>query len=240
MSYRKPYSKKEIKGYGRKDTEFKEEHESFGMLSIFRTQGSTRLFGSHLDSLGSFITLRINAGSVRHSLSRDWYSEEEQLIEIHMSAAQFAEAITTLNTSPSTPCTVVRVLGSRMEDVPEDRRSEKAAIEDGFREDVRGLVSKLVEGRDKALALLDKKTLTKTDKQELVEVFRVAIQDVKDNLPFVVKSFQESTQKTVTQAKAEVDAFVSMAVQLAGLEALQGRLLPSVEAPALTSGEDDR
>lgn len=238
MSYSKPYTKKPVNSYGGGD-EFEEAHESFGMISISRCQGDTQLFGSQLGSLGSFISLKIMEGSVHHSLSRDWYHEGKVLAEIHLSAAQFAQAITTLNSSPSTPCTVVQVLSERLEPVPE-RKSESKQIEEGFREKARTLASRLIQGRDKAASLLDKKTITKSDKQELLEVFRSAIQDVKDNMPFVLTSFQESTQKTVAQAKIEVDAFAGLVLQLAGLEAIKDRVLGSGGSfPALPEDTQD-
>ena len=238
MSYNKPHTKKPVKSYSG-ENEFEESHESFGMLSISRCQGDTPLFGSQLDSLGSFISLKIMEGSVRHSLSRDWYHEGKVLVEVRLSAAQFAQAITTLNSSPSTPCTVVQILGNHLEPVPE-RKTESKQIEEGFREKIRTMASRLAQGRDKAASLLDKKTITKSDKQELLEVFRSVIQDVKDNMPFVLTSFQESTQKTVAQAKIEVDAFAGMVLQLAGLDAIKNRVLGSGDNyPVLPDSTED-
>ena len=82
------------------------------------------------------------------------------------------------------------------------------------------------EFRTEAANLLDgKKPLSKAEKEAIKGVLDKTIMEVESNAPFVLEQFTESTEKIVVQAKAEVEAFASHAVQVAGLEALsQGRV----------------
>lgn len=217
-----------------------EAHESYGVIQISRTSGSTgKLFGSHLENQGHYFSLRIMQAEVIHDLSRDWYYPQDQIVEIHMTAAQFAEAITTHNSGSGVPCTIHRVLGDQMEPVPQQTETEAKKIRSEFKGKVRELAEKLVDGSKKVNDLLEKKSLSAADKETIRWVLGKAIQDVRDNLPFVVESFQESAEKIVTQAKAEVDAFLSLGVQRLGMEALQNRLESGqTVTKALKSGDE--
>ena len=46
---------------------------------------------------------------------------------------------------------------------------------------------------------------------------------IRSNVPFVLESFQEATEKVVTHAKAEVEAFTTTRVMAAGVKAIQGQ-----------------
>lgn len=236
-SFRKPYSIDST----RREGETIESHESFGLLKIHRTNGGAgKLFGSHLENQGHYFTLSIHQAERIHSLSRDWFHDQGQLIEIHMTAAQFAEAITSLNMGGGVPCTIYRVLGEQLESVPQATDTEAKRIRASFKDDVRELVGKLHAGSKKVDELLEKKSLSLADKNEIRGVLRKATQDVRENLPFIVESFQESTEKIMTQAKAEMEAFVAMGLQKLGIEAL-GKRIASGETPMkiLGKGSDD-
>lgn len=220
-----------------------ERHESFGMVSIHRTHGGNpSLFGTHLDNHHSYFVIEVKQGTVSHSLGRDWYSGagRRQLIEIHLSAAQFAEMITTPNTGEGTPCTIHRVLGDRLEEPPRDRDNESKRIQSSFKEDLKNLAKSLVDKAKKIDTVLEKKNLNLADREEIRGALRRAIQDVQSNLPFMLTSFQESTEKTVTQAKAEVEAFLSLSLHRLGIDSMH-KNIESGDRPmkALKAGDDD-
>lgn len=241
FNYRKPYESTTT------DRETTEAHESFGLISIHRVQSTgTRLFGSSLESHGHYFTLQISQCERSHGLSHDRYfgGPRKQLIEVMLSAAQFAELITSLNMSSGVPCTIYRVLGDTMEPLPRNLETESKKIRSSFKDDVKGLVEKLAQGAKRVDELLEKKSLTIADKSEIREVLVRVRRDVKENLPFIVASFQESTERTLTQAKTEMDAFVQMGLHRLGLESLEAKLasgksvsfLPS-QAPVVVEDE---
>ena len=218
------------------DDEFEREHPSYGILHISRTSGGSgvvRLFGSPLATHYGTIRLTISKAKWIHGLHHDrYYGMSKEFIEVEMSAAQFADAITSLNMGSGTPCTIRYVGGERVADPP-DHATEAEHIRDNFEKSVDKYTAKAREYRK----VIDK--LTSKLPAKAKEQIRVALDVIEDqlasNVPFVVKQFQEATTRITTAAKAEVDAFVTGVVRAAGLQSIaEGRLpslLPSGDMP---------
>jgi hypothetical protein len=211
------------------DDEFEREHESYGILHISRTSGGSgavRLFGSPLATHYGTIRLTISKGKWIHGLHHDrYYGMSKEFIEVEMSAAQFADAITSLNIGSGTPCTIRYVGGQRVPDPP-DHATEAEHIRDSFEKSVDKYTAKAHEYRK----VIDK--LTSKLPAKAKEQIRVALDVIEDqlasNVPFVVKQFQEATTRITTAAKAEVDAFVTSVVRAAGLQSIAEGRLPSL------------
>lgn len=201
-------------------------HESYGMVGVSRCHGGgkRKLFGSSLKDHENFISLRIRRGAREHSLSRDWYVADSgpPLIEIHLSAAQFAEMITTMNVSDGVPCTIRYLCNERVDDPPDDT-SEVDKVRNGFKEQTGELVKRLAGFRSEVKNLFENKTVSKGDRDEVLKQVDLFIQEVRDNMPFVLDQFEEATEKVVTAAKMEVEAFTTHAVMAAGVESLAAR-----------------
>ena len=89
-----------------------EKHESYGMLGFSRVTITppAGLFGSSIKH-GNLIVLRIHQAERRRDYQRDWISAGERLIEVQMSASQFADAITSMNIGDGVPITINYVKG---------------------------------------------------------------------------------------------------------------------------------
>lgn len=196
--------------------EFK--HESYGMVGISRCTGySGRLFGSSVNT-HTFMMLRIKPGVRVHSLSRDWFrgATMEPLIEIKLSPAQFAELLTTMNVGDGVPCTITAFNSKEIKQAPEEL-SVTEQIRHDFKDRMRNFSKKVVGMKDELSALVDKKSLTIKDKSEFKQTINMLVQEIESNVPFILKSFNEAAVKTVTEAKAEVDAFVTHAIIQTGI-----------------------
>lgn len=221
---------------GLPDDEFEREHESYGLLQISRVSGGTgefRLFGSALARHYGTIRLRIAPAKWIHGLHYDRYhgSARREHIEIEMSAAQFAEAITSLNMGSGTPCTVRYIDGKRITEPP-DFPTEAEHIRQGFEGSLSGFKAKMDAYRKKIEKLTEK--LSGKARDEIRIALDVIIDQLDSNVPFVLKQFQEATSRITTAAKNEVEAFVTHAVQAAGLQAIASKL-----PPLLSSGEPE-
>jgi len=217
------------------DDEFEREHPSYGIIRISRTSGGMpRLFGSPLAH--HYGTIRLTIGSAKwiHSLHHDRYhgSLSGEHIEIEMSAAQFADMITSLNVGAGTPCTIRNLAGVHIPPPP-DHATEAEHIRDNFEGSLGKYTAKAHEYRKKIEELTNK--LPAKAKDQIRVALDVIEHQLGSNVPFVVKQFQEATTKIATAAKAEVEAFVSNAIRAAGLDAIaEGRLpslLPSGKPP---------
>lgn len=207
------------------------EHESYGMVSLSRIQGGIgRLFGSSLESQHTAVRLRIARGVRQHELGRDWYYAKEELIEVELSAAQFAELITTMNVGSGIPCTIRHVLGERRADPPEEP-TEVEEVRESFREKAQRVGERLAALAGEVDAVLAK--VPKKVREDVQGKLRSFITEVSSNMPFMVDQFQEATEKVIAHAKAEVDAFITHNVVAEGLRSITDRL----ERKALTAGE---
>jgi len=198
--------------------------------------GKRRMFGSSIRDHMSFITLEVKEGKRQHMLSQDWYSAAggRLLLELHLSNAQFAELITTMNMGDGVPCTIRYLDGRKMEDPP-DEETEVEKVQTGFKQDARKLAQKLDGFREEVRKLFEKKTIGKQDREEILKQIGLFIQEVHSDFPFVLQQFEEATERVVGAAKAEVDAFMTHAVTAAGVEALADGRIPKL----LGGSEDD-
>lgn len=200
------------------------EHPSYGMIGYSRVQhaGRTRLFGSAVDRHSNTIRLQISAGVRVHHLSQDWYHAEKELIEVELSAAQFAEFLTTANVGSGVPCTIRHINRQCIDDPPEEL-VEAEEVRTGFKDRCEILARRLDGLRRDVVTALDVPKVGKAEKERIKTAVNAIIQDVRSNLPFVLDQFQESTERILTCAKAEADAFLTHAINRAGLSALRDR-----------------
>jgi hypothetical protein len=217
------------------DDEFEREHPSYGLVRIARVTGgpgARNLFGSPLARHYGTIRLSIGTAKWIHSLHHDRYqgSLRGEHIEIEMSAAQFADMITSLNMGSGTPCTLRYLAGVEVPSPP-DHATEAEHIRDNFAGALDKYKAKVRAYRKKIEDLTGK--LSDKARKEIKIALDVIEDQLGDNVPFVVRQFQEATTRITSAAKAEVDAFVTGVVRAAGLEAIAGGKLPSL----LSSGD---
>jgi hypothetical protein len=187
-----------------------EKHESYGALEISRCQRpSTALFGSSILH-DNTIRIRISAAELRREYNTDRMyvssSRKDTYAEAEMSYNQFAEAVTSLNLGGGIPVTVRFAGGRAMEPCPfvgkdEQFRAEFKARLEELAATVNGAVSRAEE-------LFDiKKPLNKAEKEEILSLLHSLSTEVNSNIPFVRDCFAEQMDKTVTEAKSEIEGF---------------------------------
>lgn len=216
----------------------REEHESFGMVSFARVSGSTRLFGSHLEQHHNYVVLQIRRAVVDHELARDWYHRDHcmPLVEVAMSSAQFAEAITTLNYGDGVPCTITHVDGVRMDPVPQDNAAENVKIRDAFARKLDRTVASIREIHDEIDRLVEVgSSVSKSRARDLRDIMAKYLRQVDRDAAFVLHSFQESAERVVQHAKSEIDATLTTSIQRAGI-----RQLSADEPPRLPPPDEQR
>jgi hypothetical protein len=247
MTLPKPQAPKRTKQEGHADTEELETHPAYGQVGISRVSGQAKLYGSALDHHQSFIRLEIRHSERRHSLHRDWHFGKDVIVEVNLSHAQFAEMITTPNVGTGVPCTLSfhssKPGPGMVPPIAESMQTEAEKVVEGFREGQVEVVEKLRGRVDEAQAVLDKKSINKGDRELLRGVLDFVMREVESNRPFAVSQFQEAAEKVVTQGKAEIEAFTTMAVQNLGLSKLSelAELASGEQTPRLieASSEDD-
>lgn len=200
-----------------------DKHPSYGTVRFSRvsTSGKTRLFGSSMSKHMSTILLTVREAERSHDLSRDWIHGHKEIVEVELSAAQFAELLTTMNVGSGVPCTIRYRSDIGEIERPPDEEIEIDRVQTSFKDGLSDLRNWIKKQQEDLGELLDKRALNKEDKKKIKWILDKTMQEVESNWPFVVDQFNEATEKVVTAAKSEVDAFVTHVVQKTGLKQLE-------------------
>lgn len=179
-----------------------------GNIVAVRASGNQVLFDSE-HRHQHFITLYISTASRRRSLSNDWIHPENRLIELCMSEAQWATMISSIGLGKGVPVTLKHTESLGDIKSPKLEQEDRSSL---FRPEVE-------KNTSEALALIDELLATRTTKTQdgILEMIRSKITSSQS---FVAEQFDEHAEKTVERAKAEVHAYMTNAIQSAGLEAL--------------------
>ncbi len=201
-------------GYAYKEKGFEKidevkEHPSFGLVGISRrsANGVTPLFGSNIQHQHTISFTIKRAENNRHS-NNDWFHGKEDLIEIEMSGSQFSELITSFNMGDGVPCTIRRFNGQDYPDPPYENPIDIFQKEFASKmHNITKQCSSLVE--DCVTMLRDKPSIGKADRDFIMRSITSLMQQIGSNVPFVSQQFNESMEKTVSQAKSEIETFVT-------------------------------
>ena len=193
-----------------------------GLIGFSRISGQKRLYMSNLNNQ-NWIKL-----TVYEAEDEDSYGEKRvtslrrrPLIDLDLSASQFAELLTTTNVGQGVPCTLCAFDGERINQ--DDLKNDKKPIEIGrdyFEKSVKEFTDKVTSKISKYKEDLETMKMSKKDKARVSDLLSGFETEVTSNLPFYVERFEEAAVKVIAESKAELDAFVSGGVVKAGLEAL--------------------
>lgn len=182
-------------------------HPSYGMLGFSRTTGGkTNLFGSSIQHRDT-IVMELRHGEITRGLNTNWYYGGKTIAKVEMSQSQFAEAITSLNMGTGIPVTVRYtendgVIGecdfvNKQEQFQDELKKKLDSIDN--------VASTLYqEVKD---ILTNKKSLNKSDKEEILAKISKIVNGSSSNTSFAYDCFNEQMDKTVREAKGEIEAF---------------------------------
>jgi hypothetical protein len=209
-------------GKGPLDNEW-ERHPSFGLVAISRVQSTGRpLFESPFRHQ-HFITLSISrARRQRTDLHDNFIMADEEIVEVSMSEVQFAAMVTTMNMGQGVPCTISHVDGKIVTEPPDDRT--KQTFEKEGAEHFADLI-KMAQELEKLTNM--KPSDMKAPERERMRFLALKVQQgLTSGREFFHKQFQETMDKVVGAAKAEIQAHVTHVIHAAGLKAIAEKDLP--------------
>ena len=184
-------------------------HESYGVVHFSRRQRpETALFGSSIKHENT-ISLKIAGAELQRKYNLDYVfsSSADTIVEVEMSYAQFAEAITSLNQGIGVPVTIRYANGKATSDCPFESKETQFRTE--FEADLSKLSDVAKTATKRAMELLDsKKPLNKAEKEELLSLLTSVSRMVDSNIPFVRERFAEQMDKTLQEAKGNFEGFV--------------------------------
>lgn len=185
----------------------KTSHPSYGTLLFNRAYGGkTPLFGSSIEP-SSVITMELRHADITRGLNRDNIFGNKPIVKVEMSCSQFAEAITSFGQGTGIPVTI-RYTEKDGRIPPRDFVSKREQFTDEFKgktKDVMNESQQLIQ--DVTDLFSQKKALTKADKKAVISKLRKLSMDIGCNLDFIADQFNEQMDKTVMEAKGEIESF---------------------------------
>lgn len=183
-------------------------HPSYGTLAFSRkTGGSTPLFGSSIEHRDT-ISMRLYHADITRSLNSDFIYGNKIIAEVEMSYSQFAEAITSMNMGSGVPVTI-RWTEKDGEIPPCDFVSKREQFSDEFKEKCKKATEEAQQLiKDVTDLFSQKKALTKADKDAILNKLHHLNMDIGCNMDFITDQFNEQMDKTVMEAKGEIESFM--------------------------------
>jgi len=131
----------------------------------------------------------------------------------------------------------------RIDQVPTEKK-EVDRTRDYFRDRIQETMQVFEDGVAEIEEILNgKKTIGKGDREDIRKLLTRVKMEYKSNMPFALEQFNEATDKLTQAAKAEVDAFVTHAAVMTGLEQLRkignGEVAPDLKQLGSADGEED-
>lgn len=198
----------------------KYRHKSFGMLRFTRINGNSGfLFGSEMQS-ENFIELQLSEGEMTRNLGSEEFYPRKSLFSVKMSSNQFSELITSLNFCSGVPCTIEIMNGELVEQC-DFIKSRKSQFQDQFKERMKGFADRLSTNEVKFRELIA--SLPKAKREELIKMHEADKQEISNNIPYFLSTFQESMDKIVNEAKTEIEANILHKAVNIGLETLDSK-----------------
>lgn len=182
-------------------------HPSYGTLAFSRRNGgSTPLFGSSIEHRDT-IAMTLYHADVTRELHYDSIYGNKKIIEVEMSYSQFAEAITSMNMASGVPVTIRWT--ERDGRIPDcDFVNKREQFADEFKEKRKEVTMESQQIiKDVTELFNQKKTLTKSDKQEILSKLNKLSMEIGCNMDFIADQFNEQMDKTVMEAKGEIESF---------------------------------
>ncbi len=180
-------------------------HPSYCTVAFSRTNsnGGRSFFGASVKPT-SYVTLRINEAEIDRKLSTDWIHGKKNIVEVHMTEAQFAECITSLNMGSGTPATLFHIGGHRLPEPPFMGKVEQHSKE--FANNMSDLASKLDLEVERAKTIINSgKPISKKEREVLMDIMSSFLMNIKSNIPFYEQQFVEQMDKTIHEAKMQID-----------------------------------
>lgn len=215
--------------------ELPKESLRYGMISVHRAHSTGQhLVGSDIEHQ-QFVTLRISKATYERNLKNDWFFDNDNIIEVSMTLSQWAEFISSPNTS-GVPCTLDRIQGRRLWEEEAVPYIDKIKLHnEEYKKHWQKNVHELKELITNLSDSFENKESRKTQRH-LIHELEILIKNFLPNERFAINEFEEHIEKRVNQAKTEISNYLARYLQ-SNAEQLSLNLSPNLLGIATSEGE---
>lgn len=195
------------------------EHPAFGCITISRPHGGQNaLFGSQILH-DHYIKLTINTAVEYTDNGWTRHHSDKQLVEVHMTADQWARMVSSIGIGSGTPCTLYWSQGQGYyPSVPDP------VIGDDHKISLNEAGQKAIQANAELLAhirgLVDTGKIGKKAGEELERTAARTSDTIRSTMPFILQNAVEHVEAVVTDAKSTVEAHLRQLVWDAGVDKL--------------------
>ena len=170
------------------------------------------------DKMSTHVT--ISHADLKRGINHDWYHANGRICEIELSLSQFADMITSIGNGDGVPCTIH--FTERDGYIPRiDYESKIEQHRGEFKDQLSDVKSSIKNAYEIAEELFSsKKTLNKADKQKILDALAKANRDIGCNAEYALDCFNEQMEKSVTEARGEIEAFMQNQIQNIAMKAI--------------------
>lgn len=206
-------------------------HPAFGVITIIKTSGDARLFGSDLQHSG-YISIEVRTCDQHRSLSEDRNVQRERLMKFNLSEHQWAVMVASVGNGGGTPCTLDYYRGGdivRCPGIAEPQLTRKEL----HGQEIEEAVKRHLAEAERCLAELNEMvnaagTLSKPAVRERVATALRHVQQLPGSCAFVTDQFVEAAEAVEHEVKIEIEAHVNNLANKLGYQALR-EMAPRLE-----------
>lgn len=180
------------------------QHPTFGHITFSRQSSNRdRLFGASGHN-HNCISIEISEARVDVDDGEGTYfiNAEKRILEVALSPLQFAEAISALNCSEGSPCTITWRDGKFLPP-PDGETTRREHIEETFRQEMIELGKGCDEFLTQARALREKANVNKGDREQFVKLAEGLVNKITATTPYIMGRFTEVVEEMLSETKVD-------------------------------------
>lgn len=205
-------------------------HPAFGFVRMFRTSGAERLFGSNFVHQ-HYISIEVGHATGTRRYNADGHRANEPVVRFAISEAQFCSMITSTGSHEGTPVTLQRLGREGLPGISPPEVSTTQKVRGEARAQLDGVMADLARVEE----LLEASGLSKAKLGPVLQLLRGSNQRLGGGLDFILQTFGEEMEKTVSKAEAEIRGTINASIQqyAIGTAAYQREGEPVPQPPVL-------
>lgn len=199
--------------------ENEKSEDYMGMISWSKTSCSSprAMFGTEIKT-DHPIKVSISHAVENRELNRNWYFPHKEIVEIEMSPVQWAEFLTSGNTS-GVPCTLKEIEGKRMSEPKFDNVFDVYNKE--VEEHLNNTVNDVKKISETLNDLIESKKISSKSAESLKLILDKVQMNLSSNMDYTKACFKDDMSNVVMKAKAEFNAYVESRIYEIGIETIK-------------------
>ena len=201
-----------------------ESHPAFGKITVSNSTGTKRKLCGSNTLHSSTISIDIQSATVEKKYASDFVHGDKMLMRLEMTHAQFANLVSSVGNGSGTPCTIRCVTDGELKVNPgieyEDVNPISEQLKNSLKETIKTLNNKI----EQVDSLIEKGKANKSELKLLKDSFEGVKSELKNNLPFYFKEFEEYQENIVEDAKQQVNQTIVNNLKNLGVESAKNFL----------------